>query len=393
MTRMHRTVWLLAVCQALLMTGNTLMITTSALVGQSLAPRPGLATLPLALQFFATMLTTLPASWSMKRAGRQAGFMVGAVFGIGGALAAAHAVQTGAFAWFCAGSALIGMANGFGVFYRFAAIDVATADYRSRAVSYVLAGGIVAAFAGPNLANWTRDLVAAEPFYASYTGLALVHALAIGVLLFVKVPRPSAAVVHQSGRPLIQIMRQPVFIVALLGAMLGYGIMSLVMTATPLAMQRHAHAFSDAAFVIEWHVLGMFAPSFVTGHLIRRFGVLRIMMWGALCMVGCVGANLSGTAVGHFWLALVLLGVGWNFLFVGGTTLLAEAYAPAEEAKVQAINDFIVFGSVTGASLPSGALLQLLGWRAVNLGVTPLIAVILGAVLWLRWLRARGVPA
>ena len=385
---MHRTIWLLALCQALLMTGNTLMIATSALVGESLAPRPGLATLPLALQFFATMLTTVPASWSMRRLGRQPGFIMGALFGIAGALSAAHAVQVGLFAWFCAGSILIGMANGFGVFYRFAAIDVASEEYRSRAVSYVLAGGVAAALTGPNLANWTRDVVAAAPFYASYLGLALVHLAAVVVLAFVRIPRPAPALLRSSGRSLARIMRQPVFIVALVGAMLGYGVMSLVMTATPLAMRHHAHGFGDAAFVIEWHVLGMFAPSFVTGHLIRRFGVLRVMTWGALCMAGCVGVNLSGTSTGQFWLALVLLGVGWNFLFVGGTTLLAEAYTAAEEAKVQAINDFIVFGTVTAASLSSGALLERWGWQAVNLGVVPLLAVVFAAVLWLRRRRA-----
>jgi len=388
MTHAHRTVWLLAVCQALLRTGNTLMITTSALVGASLAPRPDLATLPLALQFFATMLTTIPASASMRRLGRQPGFILGALFGIAGALSAAHAVQVGVFDWFCAGSALIGVANGFGNFYRFAAIDVASEDYRSRAVSYVLAGGVAAAVTGPNLANWTRDVVAATPFYASFLGLALVHLAAVVVLAFVRVPRPPAALLRSSGRPFSAIVRQPVFIVALLGAMLGYGIMSLVMTATPLAMQHYAHGFGDAAFVIEWHALGMFAPSFVTGHLIRRFGVLRVMTWGALCMAGCVGANLAGTTTGTFWLALVLLGVGWNFLFVGGTTLLAEAYTTSEEAKVQAINDFIVFGTVTFASLSSGALLESWGWRAVNLGVVPPLLVVFAALVWLRRLRA-----
>jgi MFS family permease len=387
---MKRNVWLLAGCQALMNSGNSLLIATSALVGFKLAPDKALATLPLALQFFTSMFTTVPASFLMKAIGRRAGFMVGTLLGLAGAGLAAEGIVTGNFLHFCLAAALIGAFNGFGTYYRFAAADVATPDYKSRAISYVLAGGVVAALVGPNLAHWTSEWLAGIEFAGSYLSLLGIYGLSLAVLLFVRIPAPTAAQAHAPGRPLADIARQPAFIVALAAGALGFGVMALVMTATPLAMHQHAHAFADTAFVIEWHLIGMFAPSFFTGHLIRRFGVLNVMLAGVVLNIGCVAVNLIGTEVAHFWAALTLLGVGWNFLFIGGTTLLTETYADSEKAKAQALNDFVVFTVITAASLSAGALQYQLGWRAVNLGVVPIIVVILVALLWLR--KARKAP-
>lgn len=392
MKRMKKNVWLLSFCQALMNTGNVLLVATSSLVGYHLAADKALATLPLGLQFLGTMLTTIPASMLMKHVGRRPGFIVGTLLGLGGTVLATWAILHDAFAVFCAGAALFGAFNGFGTYYRFAAADVATDDYRPTAISYVMAGGVIAALVGPNLANWTSGLLASAQFAGSYLALAGLYLASFAVLLFLDIPHPGAHEAHDTGRPLREITMQGTFRVAALAAALGYGVMSLVMTATPLSMHHHAHTFHDTAFVIEWHVLGMFAPSFVTGHLIRRFGVLNIMLTGALLNALCVAVNLTGTDLPHFWAALVLLGVGWNFLFVGGTTLLTETYHIEEKAKTQALNDFLVFTTVTVASLSAGALQYNFGWRTVNLGVLPAIALIVAAVLWLK-LKRRTLAA
>ncbi len=391
MSVMKRNVWLLSGCQALMNTGNSLLIASSALVGLRLATDKSLATLPLALQFLTSMLTTIPASFLMKAVGRQVGFIVGTLLGLAGAGLAAGAIVGGNFLYFCIAAALIGAFNGFGTYYRFAAADIASADYRSRAISYVMAGGVAAAVIGPNLAHWTSEWLSGVEFAGSYLSLLGIYGLSLAVLLFVRIPAPTVAQAHAHGRPLSVVARQPAYLVALAAGALGFGVMALVMTATPLAMHQHAHAFTDTAFVIEWHLLGMFAPSFVTGHLIRRFGVLKVMLAGVVLYVACVAVNLAGTEVAHFWAALFLLGVGWNFLFVGGTTLLTETYAESEKAKAQALNDFAVFTVITLSSLSAGALQHYFGWRTVNLGVVPLIVVIIGALLWLRARRVAAV--
>jgi MFS family permease len=220
-----------------------------------------------------------------------------------------------------------------------------------------------------------------------------IYATSLFAVLFIDIPRPTEAAQTAAARPLRQIARQGTFVVAVLAAMLGYGIMNLVMVATPLAMHEHHHPFAETAFVIQWHVFGMFAPSFVTGHLIKRFGPLNILIAGALLTVACVAVNLLGTEVAHFWAALFLLGVGWNFLFVGGTTLLTETYREEEKAKTQALNDFLVFTSISLTSFTAGILQHQFGWQVVNIGVVPLIAIVLGAVLWLRPRRRLPVSA
>ena len=386
--RTRRNVLILALCQALAMTSTSLMVTVAALVGQMLAADKTLATLPIAVQFTATMATVIPASLLMKRIGRRAGFSVGALLGAAGAGLAVAAIFAGSFVAFCLAGAGIGAALGFAMFYRFAAADAADSAFRGKAISLVLTGGVVAAVAGPQLARWSRDLFQPALFAGCFAVIAGLWLAALLLLQLVDIPRPGELERRAGGRPLSAIVRQPAFAVAALGAMIGYGVMSLVMTVTPLAMVGHAHEFDDAAFVIQWHALGMYAPSFLTGHLIARFGVLNVLAAGVALVAGCVAVNLSGTGLMQFWAALILLGLGWNFLFIGSTTLLTETYRPEERAKTQALNDFLVFGTVAMSSFASGAVHHHFGWTAVNLAVIAPISAVLLAVLWLRRRRA-----
>jgi predicted MFS family arabinose efflux permease len=378
-----RDVYLLALCQALLATGNAVVVTTSALAGQTLAP-DGLATLPLFLQFVAVMATALPASMLMKRTGRRAGFALGAGFALIGGLLGCSAILDGRFWLFCAANAAYGVFVGFGMYYRFAAAEAASQDFRARAISYVLAGGVVAAVAGPELAKATADLFGPALFAGCYAAIAGLALLTLLVLTLLRLPMPAEEERQGSGRALVEIMRQPAFLVALGAAAIAQGAMVLVMTATPLAMAFCGLGFDQTAFVIQWHVLGMFAPSFVTGHLIGRFGVLGVMAAGAGLILACLGVAISGIEIAQFWTALVLLGVGWNFMFVGGTTLLTTTYRPAEKAKVQAINDLVIFATAALSSLSSGLLHHLIGWQAVNISMVVPILLVLGAILWLR---------
>jgi MFS family permease len=383
---------LLAFCQALSMTGLNILVTTSSLVGHSLLEDKAFATLPMTLQVTGTMLSTIPASLLMARIGRRAGFTVGALIGLAGAALATLAIFRSSFALFCCGTALLGSYAGFAVFYRFAAADTASEAFRPKAVSLVMAGGIVAAVFGPELAKWSRDLFGPVLFAGCYVVVAVLCLAAVALLQFIRIPKPPR-VAFGAGRPLTEIVRSRSFIVAALCGMIGYGVMNLVMTATPLAMVDCGLAFEQAAFVIQWHVLGMFAPSFFTGSLIGRFGAARVMACGALLLVACVVVNLSGTDVAQFWTGLVLLGLGWNFLFVGASTLLTTVYAPAERAKVQALNDFLVFGMVSATSFSSGVLLAHFGWMVVNLAVLPLIGVALIAALAFAGRSAGAVAA
>ncbi|MDH5391831.1 MAG: MFS transporter [Gammaproteobacteria bacterium] len=381
---MNKNIWLLASCQSLMMTNNALLVTTSALVGVMLAKDASLATLPLALQFLATMLASIPASLLMDKLGRRGGFLLGSMIGLIGGLIATFAIFQADFWLFCLGAVLIGMFNGFGNYYRFAAVDVVSATLKSRAISYVMAGGVVAAILGPNIASWTHDSVANAEFAGSYAIICLLYVLTFIILSFTDLPRRIADIKETSlSRPLSVIIKQPVFIVAVIGGMLGYAVMSLVMTATPLAMSHH-HSLNDTAFVIQWHVLGMFAPSFFTGSLISRYGVVNIMLTGTLLLMMAVAGNLLGISLWHYWFALLCLGIGWNFLFIGATDLLTYAYEESEKAKAQAFNDFSVFAAVTLAALTAGYLQHNYGWQIVNLGVIPLIAVILMSLLWIK---------
>ncbi len=384
----RRNVFFLAVCQALNATALTLMVASSALTGQMLAGDESLATLPIGLQFLTALLTTFPVSLLMRRHGRRWGFTLGAVAGAAGGFVMMQAVFAGSFFGFCIGNAIIGIAQATAQFYRFAAADAAEERFRGKAISLVLAGGVVAAIVGPELAKWSRLAFTEAEFagcFAVVMGLGIVTML---IVQLVRIPRPTAAEQSEKGRAWGELLRQPTLVVAVAAGMIGYGTMTLVMTSTPLAMVHHHHDFDDAAFVIQWHVLGMFVPSFFTGSLIQRFGVLNVMLAGMVLLAVCVGINLTGTEIMQFWSALLLLGVGWNFAFIGASTLLTETYRPAERARIQAFNDFMVGIAIAGASFCSGWLHGRFGWEAVNLGVVaPLVAVIV-ALLWLRGRRA-----
>ncbi|MBX6320594.1 MAG: MFS transporter [Rhodospirillaceae bacterium] len=390
-----RNVAVLAACQALSMTGASITMTSSALVGQMLAADKGLSTLPLALQVSAAMLTTVPASLLMKRAGRRAGFSLGCALGAAGGALCALAIATAGFALFCLGSALLGAALGCATFYRFAAADHGDERQRSRAMSLVLAGGVVAAIGGPELAKWSAGLMAPLTFAGCFVAIAVLNLAALALVQALRLPALARAERRQSGRPLSRIVRQPAFVVAVGGAMVAYAVMTLVMTATPLAMLACGFDFAATAFVIQWHALGMFAPSFVTGHLINRIGVRGVMATGAALLLGCIAVDLSGVALSRFWAGLVLLGVGWNLLFLGATALLMQACAAAERAKVQAFNDLLVFATSAAASFASGAIHSRIGWPAVNLAVLPPVLLVLAGLLWLgrRPTAAMGVPA
>jgi MFS family permease len=381
--RARRNVLLLALCQALYMTGTSMVLTVTALAGTAIAPVQSLGTLPLSMQFVATMAATIPASLLMRRYGRRTGFTVGALCGVLGGGISLFALLHADFVLFAIGAALIGILNGFAIYYRFAAADTADAAFRPNAISLVMAGGVAAAFLGPNLAKLTVDLLSSS-YAGCFAALMGLHILTILLLALIDIPTPTAAERQVSGAPLGQIIRRPAIVVAILAAVAGYSSMNLVMTATPLSMVGHHFAFSDAAMVIQWHVFAMFAPSFLTGHLIARFGVANIIMAGAALILVCVAVNLSGISLFHYLAALVALGTGWNFMFVGGSALLTSAHEPAEKAKVQGLNEFLVFGSVALASFASGAVQYSLGWLAVNLVVMPLTLIALAATAWLK---------
>jgi MFS family permease len=387
----RRTVFMLALCQALAMTSMSILATTSAIIGNMLASDKALSTLPVALQMTGMMCATIPAALVMARIGRRGGFWMGSVLGAGGGTIAGLAVWAGSFPAFCLGTFLIGSSNGFAQQYRFAAAEAADEGFRSKAISLVLAGGVISGAFGPEFARWSRDLFAPVLFAGCF---AVIVALQLGAAAMVYLtrlpPAPPRGAMRGVGRPLAQIAAQPLFVVALLAGMIGYGVMSLVMTATPIAMIGCGYEFTAAAFVIQWHILGMYAPSFVTGHLIARFGLTTMMLIGAALLLVCGGINLAGTEIGNFWAANLLLGVGWNFLFVGATTLLTRVYSPEERAKVQALNDFLIFGTSTLSSFSSGALLAGFGWTTVQLAVLPAVAV---AAVAVAWLRLRPQPA
>lgn len=369
-----RTVLMLAGAQALFQTSSVMVMTVSALVGFALAPSKALATLPIALMTLSTATMMIPAALVMRRWGRKPGFLLGTAAGVLAGLLAAAAIVVQAFWLFAAANMLVGVYQAFAQYYRFAAADAASAEFKSRAVSWVIAGGVVAAIAGPNLARVTESLGKA-PFAASFLALAALGLVAMALIARLQLGRDQAVQAGEPARSMADIMRQPVFITALSASAVGFAVMIMVMTATPLAMHHHGHGVGSASSVIQWHVLGMFVPSFFTGNLIRRFGVLPIIASGVALLGAHIAIALSGAAFLHFLSGLVLLGVGWNFMFIGGTTLLTEAYRPSERFKTQAAHDFVMFGAVTLASFSSGALLDAWGWFAVNLAALPFLAL------------------
>jgi MFS family permease len=318
----------------------------------------------------------------MKRVGRQRGMTLGTLWGIVGALICAAAVALQSFWLLCFGTLVFGVYNAYGQYYRFAAADAASVDFRATAISLVLAGGLVGGVLGPTTSRLTIGLFATK-FMGAYLALIGFALLTMLLLRFIRIPTPSAAEQHESGRPLMVIAAQPKFFVAVLAGAIGYGVMNFLMTSTPIAMGVCGHPYGDAAFVISSHVVAMFAPSFVTGALIRRLGVLPVMFLGALLNVASIAFALSGVSVPQFWGSLVLLGVGWNFLFVGATAMLTETYRPEERAKAQGANDMAIFVMMTISSLTSGMIVTSAGWERVNYAAAPMIAVVAILIAWL----------
>jgi MFS family permease len=388
----HRNVLLLALCQTLFMSSQTTVAFSGGLVGNMLADDKSLATLPLTCMILGVALSTLPVSLYMRRVGRKHGFMTGAVLGLIGTATASLAIWLGSFWLFCAGMTALGVYNATCQYYRFAAADAAEPAFRARAISYVIAGGVAAAIIGPELGKWTEQMFPPFTFLGCFIALFLLCLAAMALQTRLTLPQQTEAVRGSSGRPLAQIARQPVFIVAALAGALSFGVMNLVMTATPLAMLACGFASRDSGTVIQWHALGMFAPSFFTGHLMQRFGTLNVMAVGALMLFGCAGFTLSGIDLMNFLIGNLLLGVGWNFLFIGATTLITEIHTVEERAKVQGLNEFLVFGTTATTSFLSGKTLFVGGWTIVNIVTLPMTALALAAVLWLM-LNRRSMPA
>ncbi len=371
---MNRSVILLSLCQALLGTGNVLLIAVNGLIGKSLSPTPALITLPIAMQFVGLMLATIPASLIMQRIGRRNGFYLGNSVGIIGALISALALVYQTFPLFCFGTLLLGVGIGFGTLYRFAAVEACPPEEKNRAISLVMLGGVLAAVVGPALAVESRYWVSDQMFVGSFLGLVGLYVLALLLLTGVKIPKPQVLTEAEGvQRSLLEIVSQPIFIVAVVVGMVSYAVMNLLMTATPLAMARCGFSFPQTAWVIEWHVLGMFLPSFFTGRLIQRFGTTFMMQLGGALMLLCIAVNLNGQSEWHFWSALFLLGLGWNFMFISATSLVTGAYTESERAKTQATNEFLVFGMVTLSALSSGWLEVSFGWETMNWLMVPVV--------------------
>ena len=390
---MNRQLWLLAFCQGMFLTNNVTLVAINGLVGLAIAPLGWMATLPVMAYVLGSAFSAPLVARLQAHHGRKRSFQVGLVVAMLAAAACAIAVHHGQF-WILVGSTFVaGFYAANASLYRFAGPELVNAPFREKAISLVLAGGILGAFLGPNLASATRGLTTVT-FVGSYLALIGAGALSLAALSLIRfpdhqAPAPGAA----RGRPLVEIARQPRFIVAVTAAALGYGVMNLLMAATPIAMQQCKHPFESAALVLEWHVLGMFVPSFFTGHLIKRFDPLPVMIVGALLNLACVAVALSGVDLMQFLVALFLLGVGWNFLYTGGSTLLTTTYRPEEKNKVQGAMDTCVFATMALTSFASGALVTTQGWQLLNLGSLVPIALVSLALAWMALADRRAARA
>lgn len=371
---------LLTGSQALMLSAVVMSMALGAILGNTLAPDKSLATLPIALMVIGTAVASLPAALLMRRSGRRTGFLLGALIGVSGSLLCAFALHAQSFTLFVVGHFLLGSYQGFANYYRFAAVEATDPAHSSRAISLVVAGGIVAAFLGPQLGQWGRDWFAGDFFVGSYLAQGGLSLLAFVLLSRLRLP-PVAVALGGDARSLGEILAQPALRVSVLGAAVAYAAMIMVMTATPLAMLGCGLSGSSVTPVIQWHVVGMFAPSFFTGSLIKRYGAPRIMQAGFLLLLVHVVIALSGSEFFNFLSALIFLGLGWNFAFIGGTALLTQTYRPAEQLKVQAVNEAAVFGLVAFATLSAGWLYNQFGWATLNLAVLPLLVVALLAAV------------
>jgi MFS family permease len=388
---MNANLWLLVACQGLFFTNNVTFIAINGLVGLSLAPLGWMATLPVMGYVVGGALSTGIVARTQKRYGRKVSFQIGLGVGALSSLLCAWAAYSSSFWMLVAATVVAGYYNANAQLYRFAAAELAEPSAREKAVSMVMAGGLIGAIAGPNLAAATKSMTAV-PFAGAYFALSLVALLGMALLAFIEFPPAPAKTSAGGGRPLSQIARQPTFIVAAAAGALGYGVMNLLMAATPLAMQTCGLPFSDAALVLQWHVIGMFAPGFFTGHLIKRLGSLNVMGLGLGLNVVCVMVALSGVELHHFEIALFLLGVGWNFLFTASTALSLTTYRPEERDKAQGALNFCVFAVMAVSSFASGVLVTSQGWAWLNLGSLLPLGLTGAGLLWLT-LQRRATPA
>ena len=384
---MNPNLFLLALCQGLFLTNNVTFIAINGLVGLSLAPVGWMATLPVMGYVVGGALSTGLVAKSQAKWGRRVSFQLGLLVGLLSAVLCAYATYAQNFALLTASTLIAGYYSANGQLYRFAAAELAEVSFREKAVSWVMAGGLIGAIVGPNLASKSKGWFE-TPFMGAYVALTVVAVLGMVLMHFVKFPpvveKPKGS---SDGRPLSEIMKQPVFIVAAVSAAMSYGVMNLLMAATPLAMQVCGYQFSDAAWVLEWHVIGMFAPGFFTGHLIKKFGTLQIMAVGVLLNFVCIAVALSGTDLNQFLVALFLLGVGWNFVFTGSTTLSMTAWRPEEKDRGQAAINFCVFTTMAVTSFASGALVTTQGWAWLNYGSLVPVALIALSLVWMVWQR------
>lgn len=394
--RARRNVAVLVAAQAVLGSQMPMIFVVGGLAGQMLAPNPCFATLPISMIVLGSMLSATPLSALMTRHGRRAGFWVGAFGGAAGAAVAAWGLASGSFLIFLAGSLLTGIYMSAQGFYRFAAGDTATPEFLPKAISWVMAGGLASAIVGPQLATATADILPVT-FYGTYLAVVVLNVVGAALFFLLDIPQPPKPVDGaSSGRSRAELFRDPVILVSMICAMVSYALMNLVMTSTPLAVVGCGYDKADAGKVVTAHVLAMFVPSFFTGNLIARFGAPLIVGIG-LAILGAAGAvALTGVELEQFYLTLILLGLGWNFGFIGATAMLTSAHAPEERGRIQGINDFVVFGGVTFASLSSGGLMNcsgtsvIAGWQAVNIAMLPFLVLAGGALIWLV-LRPRAV--
>ena len=387
---------LLVAAQALGAASPPIIISLGGIVGQGLAPDVALATLPVSLYNLGLALSTIPVALLMRRVGRRAAYVIGAVMAMLGAVVATMGIATSGFVLFCVGTALAGFYGACVQSYRFAASDIVAPHERPKAIARIMLGGLIAAIIGPQVVIWTRDAWPTLPFAGSFLGQAGLALLALPVLLMLRLPAASQAEAGGVARPLGQIARNPQFLVAVLSGIVSYGLMAFIMTAAPMAMVACGHTVGEAALGIQWHVLAMFAPSFFTGRLIARWGKLPVTALGLALIAASGLLALAGLELLHFWGSLILLGVGWNFGFIGATALVTETYTASERAKVQSLNDFLIFGTVAVASFSSGHLLGASGWDAINAFMLPLVGVVLlvlGAFAWRERVRGPEVAA
>lgn len=391
--RAKRNAFVLAAGQALGGANASIVIATAGLSGGYLLPadKAIYATIPVSLFILGTATCTLPAQKLMGRFGRKPIFIAAALTGVAAGLVSMQGILIGAFAMLCLGTFMAGMFAAVVHSYRFAAADTASPSFRPKAISWVLAGGVASGFIGPQVVIAFNDFFDPILFAGAFMGQAGLAALSIFVVSFVDLPKPKppTAIDKANTRPMREIARQPRFQAALFSAIVAYALMALAMTAAPIAMIACGHSVGEAALGIQWHVIGMFAPSFFTGSLITRFGVERVILTGFLILGACAVVALNGISVGHFWIALVLLGVGWNFGFLGATAMLTECYRPEERNTVQGWNDFILFGFVAFASFSSGGLMHVFGWDVINWLILPILAA---ATLFLLWRARKSLP-